>query len=68
VDVHDFPGDAVGMALPYGVYDMGPTPAGSMSAPIMPESKYSYRGKVQQRGPTSKATPKAITLNPVMVE
>jgi hypothetical protein len=28
-----------------------------------PESKYSYRGKVQQRGPTSKAAPKAITLN-----
>jgi hypothetical protein len=23
VDVHDFPGDAVGVALPYGVYDMG---------------------------------------------
>jgi hypothetical protein len=23
VNVHDFPGDAVGVALPYGVYDMG---------------------------------------------
>jgi Rhodopirellula transposase DDE domain len=23
VDVHDFPGDAVGVAIPYGVYDMG---------------------------------------------
>jgi Rhodopirellula transposase DDE domain len=23
VDVHDFPGDAVGVALPYGVYDLG---------------------------------------------
>lgn len=33
-----------------------------------PESKYSYRGKVQQRGPTSKATPKAITLNPIIFE
>jgi hypothetical protein len=33
-----------------------------------PESKYSYRGKVQQRGPTSKAAPKAITLKPVMVD
>lgn len=33
-----------------------------------PESKYSYRGKVQQRGPTSNATPKTLTLNPVMVE
>ena len=33
-----------------------------------PESKYSYRGKVQQRGPTSNATPKTLTLNPVMIE
>ncbi|MEV0734099.1 IS4 family transposase [Polymorphospora sp. NPDC050346] len=33
-----------------------------------PESKYSYRGKVQQRGPTSKAIPKTITLNPAIVE
>jgi hypothetical protein len=33
-----------------------------------PESKYSYRGKIQQRGPTSKATPKAIALNLVMVD
>jgi hypothetical protein len=23
VDVHDFPGDAVGKAIPYGVYDLG---------------------------------------------
>lgn len=22
VDVHDFPGDAIGKAIPYGVYDM----------------------------------------------
>jgi Insertion element 4 transposase N-terminal/Transposase DDE domain len=33
-----------------------------------PESKYSYRGKIQQREPTSKAIPRTITLTPVMVE
>jgi hypothetical protein len=33
-----------------------------------PESKYSYRGKVQQRGPTSTVIAKTITLNPVIVE
>ncbi|WP_238598230.1 IS4 family transposase [Saccharothrix sp. ALI-22-I] len=33
-----------------------------------PESKYSYRGKVQQRGPTGKARPKAIALNPTLLQ
>ena len=34
VKVHDFPtGQGLGKAIPYGVYDMAPTPAGSASAP-----------------------------------
>jgi hypothetical protein len=33
-----------------------------------PESKYSYRGKVQQRGPSSKAAPKVIALNPTLLQ
>jgi len=33
-----------------------------------PESKYSYRGKVQHRGPTGKAMPKIIALNPTLLQ
>jgi len=33
-----------------------------------PESKYSYRGKVQQRGPTGKVPPRTIALNLALVE
>ncbi|MEO6082336.1 MAG: IS4 family transposase [Umezawaea sp.] len=33
-----------------------------------PESKYSYRGKVQQRGPTGKVSPRTIVLNLALVE
>jgi Rhodopirellula transposase DDE domain len=34
VGVHDFPDEELGKAIPYGVYDLAPTRAGSVSAPI----------------------------------
>lgn len=33
VDVHDFMDKELGKAIPYGVYDIGPAPAGSTSVP-----------------------------------
>jgi hypothetical protein len=48
VDVHDFPSDAVGKAIPYGVYDLAANDGSSTSAPTVTppcsRSRLSTRG------------------------
>ena len=39
VNVHDFPGDAEGKAIPYGVYDIGPKRLGQRRAPTRARSR-----------------------------
>jgi hypothetical protein len=55
---HDFPGDSLGKAVPYGVYDITGNTAGSMWVPIMtpPRSPWSRSAAGGSR-PGAAATP-----------
>ncbi len=64
VDVHDFPGDAIGKAIPYGVYDLASNDGLSASASITtPRSSRSLRSRRGGNRSANSDTPKRASCS-----